>query len=73
MTPLTVPHSRSGTLSWVAPSDLAEWAKRAVLFEKARGGDEQALADLRDGLGLRTWIDRGKVLIKDGVLVGAKP
>lgn len=73
MTPLTVTASRSGALSWVAPSDIAEWARRAVLFEKARGGDEESLAALRDGLGLRTWIDRGKVLIKDGILLGAKP
>lgn len=73
MTHLTVTQSRSGSLSWVAPDDLAEWARRAKLFERAREGDEDSLAEIRDGLGIRTWIHRDKVLIKDGVLVGAKP
>lgn len=73
MTPLSVPRSRSGALSWVAPSDIAEWARRAKMLEKAKAGDEDALADARDSLGLRTWIHRGKVLIEDGILRGAKP
>ncbi len=72
MTPLTVTHSRSGPLSWVAPSDIAEWARRAKMLEKAKLGDEEALADARDSLGLRTWIHRGRVLIRDGILLGAK-
>ena len=60
MTPLTVTRNQSGPLSWVSPDDLKEWARRAKLFERARAGDEQALADIRDGLLVRTWIDRGR-------------
>jgi len=73
MTPLTVTRNQSGPLSWVSPDDLKEWARRTKLFERAREGHEDSLAEIRDGLGIRTWIRLGKVLIKDGVLVGAKP
>jgi len=74
MTPLTVTRCQSGPLSWVSPDDLKEWAYRAKLFERAKRGDEGALADLRDGhLKLQTLMLGGKWLIRDGVLVGAKP
>lgn len=73
MTPLTVTRSVSGALSWVSPDDIKEWARRAKLLERAKAGDEEALAEARDSLGLRTWIHRGRVLIKDGILKGAKP
>jgi len=74
MIPLTVTRNQSGPLSWVSPDDLKEWAYRAKLFERARRGDEEALADLRDGhLKLQTLMLGGKWLIREGVLVGAKP
>ena len=74
MTPLTATHSQSGPISWVSPDDLKEWAYRAKLFERAKRGDEGALADLRDGhLKLQTLMLGGKWLIREGVLVGAKP
>ena len=73
MTPLTDTRCQSGPLSWVSPDDLKEWAYRAKLLERARDGQEDALAALRDGLNLRTLMLGGKWLIRDGVLVGAKP
>lgn len=74
MTPLTVTLSRSGSASWISPDDLKEWARRAKLFERAKAGDEEALAELRDGpLKLQTLMLNGKMLIHEGVLVGAKP
>ena len=74
MIPLTATRSQSGPLSWVSPDDLAEWAYRAKLFEQAKEGKEDALAELRDGhLRLQTLMLDGKILIKEGVLVGAKP
>ncbi len=74
MTPLTVTHSRSGTLSWVAPSDIAEWVNRKTVLDRARRGEAEALADLRDGaLKLSSLMLDGKWLIKEGVLIGAKP
>jgi hypothetical protein len=45
---------------------------RRQIMAKAEAGDEEALADLRDGYGLRTWIKQGKPLIVEGELVGAK-
>ena len=72
MTPLTVTRNQSGPLSWVSPDDLKEWAYRAKLFERGREGHEDSLAEIRDGLGIRTWIHLGKSLIKDGVLVGCR-
>lgn|GEM_PF-4763773 len=50
-----------------------EVTRRAKLLRRARRGDEHALAELRDGLNVRTWKHKGKVLILDGLLVGAKP
>ena len=74
MTPLTATRCKSGPLSWVSPDDLNEWARRKRLFERAKRGDEGALADLRDGhLKLQTLMLGGKWLIREGVLVGAKP
>ena len=73
MTPLTVTRNQSGPLSWVSPDDLAEWAYRAKLLERAAAGEENALAELRDGYGLSTLTLRGRRLIDRGVLVGAKP
>lgn len=73
MIPLTAIRGQSGPLSWVSPDDLAEWARRKKLQERALAGNEDALAELRDGMGLRTLMLAGQLLINDGVLVGAKP
>lgn len=64
--------SQSGPVSWVSPDDLKERAYRAKLLERARGGDEGALAELRDGYGLLTLTLGGRRLIAKGVLVGVK-
>jgi hypothetical protein len=58
---------------WLTGRDVVgEFAEqRKALMARAAGGDEDALAYLRDELGLRTWIANGKKLIVDGVLVGA--
>lgn len=45
---------------------------RAVLMDKARAGDEGALADLRDGFRVTYLVLDGKVMIQDNVLVGSK-
>lgn len=72
MTPLTAIRNQSGPLSWVSPDDLKEWARRRKLQEQALAGSEDALAELRDGLGLRTLMLAGRMLIDDGVLVRVK-
>ena len=52
--------------------DIIELNHRAVLFAKARSGHEDALADLRDGYGIRTLVINHRPLIREGVLVGAR-
>ena len=66
MTPQTHP------AYWQSPEQQAELAARAVILAKAKEGCEESLARARDELSLRTWIHRGKVLIEDGVLTGAR-
>ena len=57
---------------WCSPEQQGELAARADVLAKAKAGNEDALAWLRDHLGLRSWTHRGKVLIEDGILTGAR-
>ena len=66
MTPLTVIRNQSGPLSWVSPDDLAEWVYRAKLFEQAKQGNEDALAELVNHYRIKTLVLAGRSLIVDG-------
>jgi len=46
---------------------------RDAILRKAEGGDEDALAYVRDELRVTMWVQKGKKLILKGVLVGARP
>ncbi len=49
-----------------------EMSRRRELRKKALEGDEEVLAQWRDGERNRTLVLDGKLLISDGVLVGAR-
>lgn len=50
-----------------------EMTRRRELRKKALTGDEDALAQFRNGERVRTLMLDGKLLINDGILVGARP
>jgi len=63
-----------GTMT-IPPKDAGvedEMTRRRKLLWRARRGDENSLAELRDRMRISTWIHRGKNMILDGVLMTAK-
>jgi hypothetical protein len=58
-------------MSGVDP-DADEYERRRGLLAKAKEGNEEALADLRNGYRVTTLVIDGRPLIKEGVLVGVK-
>ena len=59
----------------LGPDELAFRLARRRLMRRAYAGDEEVLADLRDHEAhpVTNLMLKGRWLIKDGVLVGARP
>lgn len=58
--------------SWVGEDRARELATRRRVLRRAKEGDEDSLAHLRDEYGIQTLTLDGRPLIREGVLVGAK-